>query len=246
MDELAFGNALLRTVEPDLLEQLAPRPRVVLTTRGETLVAHAQTLENVFFPVSGLIGILAETSDGEAVDSALIGREGGVGMFEACGSRHFSGEAVVHVPGEAVRMTASAYRQLFDRSPNLRTAVHRYMEQCIGETRQSLLCTAVHEMDARLSRLILEALDKGRLGDTLPLTQGAMARILGAQRSTVSECLAKLERDGVLTRRRGALQIDDRGALEAEACGCRIAIRSSNDAIWRSDEPACEAVLAAE
>ena len=246
MDEEAFGNALLRTLDGGLLEQIAPRPRLVEVRRGEVLIRHSQDIESVYFPVSGLVGIVAETSDGDAVDSALIGNEGGVGIFEACGSRHFSGEAVVHVPGRAVRMAAQAYRQLFERSAELRTAVHRYVEQCISETRQSLLCTATHEMDARLSRLILEALEKGQLGDTLPLTQGTMARILGAQRSTVSECLAKLERDGMVTRRRGALQVEDRAALEATACSCRAAIRVSNDAIWASDEPACEAVLAAE
>ncbi len=246
MDELGFGNGLLSTLEPGLLERLAPRPRLVAIARGEVLIGHGQALDAVFFPVSGLIGILAETSDGEAVDSGLIGREGGVGIFEACGSRQFSAEAVVHVPGRAVRMAAAAYRQLFELSPNLRTAVHRYVEQCISETRQTLLCTVTHDMDAQLSRLILEALERGHLGDTLPLTQGTMARILGAQRSTISECLARLEREGVLARKRGALQVGDPAALEATACNCRAAIRVSNDAIWRSDEPSCEAVLAAE
>ena len=246
MDERAFGNGLLSTLEPELLEHLSPRPRLVEIARGEILIPHGQALEAVYFPVSGLIGILAETPDGDAVDSALIGKEGGVGIFEACGSRRFSGEAVVHVPGLALRMAAQAYRQLFELSPSLRTAVHRYVEQCINETRQSLLCTATHDMDARLSRLILEAIEKGQLGDTLPLTQGAMASILGAQRSTVAECLARLEREGLVTRKRGALQVENAAALEAEACSCRTAIRVSNDAIWRSEEPACEAVLAAE
>ncbi len=246
MDELAFGNALLRTVEPGLLEGVSPRPRLVSFDRGEVLIRHSQDIESVYFPVSGLIGIVAETADGDAVDSALVGSEGGVGIFEACGSRHFSGEAIVHVPGLAIRLAAQSYRQLFELSADLRTAVHRYVEQCIAETRQSLLCTASHEIDARLSRLILEGIEKGQLGDTLPLTQGTMARILGAQRSTVSECLARLEKDGVVTRRRGALQVEDPAGLERAACSCRAAIRVSSDAIWRSNEPSCEAVLAAE
>jgi CRP-like cAMP-binding protein len=161
MDERAFGNGLLSTLEPELLEHLSPRPRLVEIARGEVLIPHGQALEAVYFPVSGLVGILAETPDGDAVDSALIGKEGGVGIFEACGSRRFSGEAVVHVPGLALRMAAQAYRQLFELSPSLRTAVHRYVEQCINETRQSLLCTATHDMDARLSRLILEANREG-------------------------------------------------------------------------------------
>jgi CRP-like cAMP-binding protein len=246
VEQAAYGNALLRSLEGDALEQITPKPRLVEIERGDVLIGHSQDIESVYFPVSGLVGILAETPDGEAVDSALVGLEGAVGIFEACGSRHFIGEAVVHVPGRAVRMAAQAYRQLFDRSPALRTAVHRYVEQCINETRQSLLCTTMHDMDARLGRLILEAIEKARVGDTLPLTQGTMARILGAQRSTVSEALAKLERDGVLTRGRAALRIDDVAALEATACSCRTAIRISNDAIWSSDEPSCEALLAAE
>jgi CRP-like cAMP-binding protein len=246
MDESFGANALLRAVEPGLIEQLSPRPRLVNTSRNQVLLSQEGALDFVYFPVSGLIGVLAETADGDTQDAALVGPEGGIGIFEACGSRQYTAEALVHVPGRVVRMTASAYRQLFDLSPSLRTAAHRYVEQCISETRQNLVCTSTHDLEARLCRLVLEAVDRGRLGDTLPLTQSVIARMLGAQRTTISEGLARLEKDGLVTRRRGSLLIEDRDSLAALACGCRDALRLTRETIWRNPEPACEAMLAAE
>jgi len=244
--DLFSRNSLLVSVEEPTRSEFLLQAHLVPLETGQVLYSLGDRLTQVYFPVSGLIGILSETPDGEMIDSALVGAEGSVGVFEACGSRQFFAEAAVQVPGEAVRMSAAAYRDLFERSPAIRTAVHRYVEQLMSETRQSVACNSIHDVEARLCRRILEALDKSRLSDELPLTQRTMARMLGAQRTTIAEILARLERDGIVTKRRGVLIVEDRAARERLCCGCRIAVRMTRDAIWAEPEPACEAALAAE
>ena len=246
MDSEVLANELLGAVEPHVRPQFAKHVQMVDLERGEVLFSQGSRLDRVYFLTSGLVGILAETPDGETIDSAIIGREGAVGAFEACGSRQFFAEAVVQVPGRAARMSAVAYRELFDASPSLRTALHRYVEQLMSETRQFIVCNSMHDVEARLCRTILEVLDKSRLETVVPLTQHTLARMLGAQRTTAAETLARLERSGVISKRRGEIEIEDRAAIEALACSCRDAIRHTRAAIQASDEPSCEAAIAAE
>ena len=246
MDSEVLANEMLAAVEPHVRPQFARHVQIVDLQRGDILFSQGSRLDRVYFLLSGLVGILAETPDGETIDSAIIGREGAVGAFEACGSRQFFAEAVVQVPGRAARMSAAAYRELFEASPGIRSAVHRYVEQLMSETRQFMVCNSMHDVEARLCRTIIEVLDKSRMPSVVPLTQHTLARMLGAQRTTAAETLSRLERDGVLSKRRGEIEVLDRAALERLACSCCEAIRETRAAIQASNQPACEAVLAAE
>jgi CRP-like cAMP-binding protein len=245
-EDIYAGNRLLGSVEPELRRQIAMQLQLAELRAGDILYSLGDQVDHVYFPLQGLVGILAETPDGEAIDSALIGREGAIGVFEACGSRQFLAEARVHVPGQAVRISATLYRELFECSPALRDAVHRYVEQLMSEIRQSVVCNSIHDVEARLCRTVLEALDRSGLEDVLPLTQLMMAGMLGSQRSTVAQIVARLVAEGAVATRRGALVINDRAALERLCCGCRISVRVARASIWAAGEQACEAVLAAE
>lgn len=238
-------NALLKAVEPELRLRFNRSLKVLELFRGDVLYRHGEQLDSVYFPLSGLIGILAETTDGDGMNSSIVGREGAVGVFEACGSRKFFAEAAVQVSGAAATMPAASYRALFDASAAIRTAVHRYVEQLMNETRQTVVCSSVHEVEARLSRLILEALDKSGNDDVLPLTQETLARMLGIQRSTVAEMLSRMQREGVLATRRGAVAVEDRLRLEQLSCTCRHSVRNTSAAIWAAEHAACEAAMIA-
>lgn len=243
--EFANANELLRVVEPGVRAAFAGQLRPIELRRDEILYSLGTPLERVYFPVSGLVGIRAETIEGEFIESAIVGREGSIGAFEACGSRRYFAEAVVQVGGRALQMSAAAYRDLFEASPALRTAIHRYVEQLLSETRQSVVCTSLHSVEERLSRTLFEALDKSGFQDTLPLTQQALAQMLGVQRTTVAQIVSRLQRDNILNGRRGAIRVVDRAALERIACSCRASLRQTRDAIANVAAPACEAVIAA-
>jgi CRP-like cAMP-binding protein len=243
--KLFARNALLGAVEPKLRQDVAKRLALTEMARGNVLYSPGKAVDRVFFPVRGLIGIVADTVEGGGMDSAIVGVEGGIGLFEACGSRQFFAEAVVQVDGQAAVMNAGAYRDLFAASPAMRSAIHRYVEQLMNETRQAVVCGALHDLEARLSRLILEALERSGTTDTLAVTQETLARMLGAQRTTVAELLSRLHRLGCLTTRRGAVIVTDRPALEAFACSCRASIVDTRAAIWAAPDDACESALAA-
>lgn len=237
----AFANTLLRAVEPHVLAHFTERLQDFPLSKGDLLHEPGEPVEWVYFPESGLIGVLSETMAGESVESAMVGRDGALGVFEACGSRQSFHRAVVQIPGHARRIRASGYRELFDASSALRTAVHKYVELLLAEARQSVACAALHAVESRLSRTILEALDRSGADTVLPLTQESLAHMLGVQRTTVAVCLSALQRAGVIRSGRGSLEVLDRVGLERAACVCRDTISFMRRDIQRSDAAVCHA-----
>lgn len=80
-----------------------------------------------------------------------------------------------------------------------------------------LVCFVRHAASRRFARWVL-ALMKG--GDTTVMTQTELARLAGLQRTSVCAAMATLQRCGALKVIRGRIVLQDRTALEREACGC--------------------------
>ena len=204
------------------------------------LLRQGDEVEAVYFPEGALIGLISATPSGEAVQTAMVGWDGALGVFEACGSRKSAFLAEVQIPGSAWRMNARAYRDLFGASDALRTHVHKYIELLLTEARQHVACNALHSVESRLSRSILEALERSRDGRVLPVTKDVLAEMIGVQRTTASSSVAGLERAGVLKNSRGAIEVCDKAALEQAACSCREAIQAARREIYGAGEEVCE------
>jgi len=166
--------------------------------------------------------------------------DGALGVFEACGTRQSAFLAEVQVEGSALVMAADDYRRMYEASEALRTAVHKYVEILLTEARQFVACNALHSVEARLCRSVLEALERSRDGRTLPATQEVLAQMLGVQRTTVTAAISRLQASGSLRSTRGALEVLDAGALERAACCCRDTLRMARSEIYASGEAACD------
>jgi CRP-like cAMP-binding protein len=232
---------VLRAVELPVRAKFEARFELIPLEKGQVLQETGDGVEWVWFPETGLIGLATETSGGESAQCATVGYDSAVGVFEACGSRRVFHRAQVQVPGKAWRARAATYRELFDQSEGLRTAVHKLVEVLLAESRQYVACNALHSLQSRLARLLSDVQDKAQCGDTLPLTQDALAQMLGVQRTSVALAVASLQKVGVVRRGRGALAISDRQGLEREACSCRDTLTFARDEIYASFDAACEA-----
>jgi len=234
-------NYLLNQVEPEVLAAYEPRFTLVEAPRDQLLQEPGRQVECVWFPETAVLAAGAETSAGETVNVDLIGPEGVFGAFEACGSRHAFARLSVLIPGKVWRLPAQAYRDLFDRSATLRTTVHKHAELVIAEARQFVACNALHTVESRTCRALLDLSDR-RLGDRrLPVTREAIAQILGVQRTTVVGAVASLQRAGLLRSSRRLIEITDVGGLRRASCGCREAIAFARREIHASEQTACEA-----
>jgi hypothetical protein len=70
-------NRLLRRLGADDIAWLLPHLKKVAMTRDAVLHRAREPIEQVYFPLSGMISVLAMMRTGEAIETAVVGREGG-------------------------------------------------------------------------------------------------------------------------------------------------------------------------
>jgi CRP-like cAMP-binding protein len=236
-------NWLLGSIEPGVRARFEPLIRRVDLARGAVLQRAGETVERVYFPQGALIGLISAMPAGDSVQTAMIGRDGALGVFEACGTRQSAFLAEVEVEGPAYAMAAEDYRRLYEASAALRVAVHKYVEILLTEARQFVACNALHSVEARLCRSILEALERSRDGQVLPATQDTLAEMLGVQRTTITATVAHLQAAGAVRSARGQIEVKDRQWLERAACCCRETVRLARAEIYLAEETSCDASL---
>lgn len=234
-------NTILRQLESAVAMRMRGHFEPVAMDRGAVLQHTGTEIDWVWFPETALICVVAESLDGENVTGSMVGRDGVFGAFEACGSRLSYARAVVQIGGEGWRIRAAHYRELYDLSPALRVAMHKYVEALLVEARQLLACTAIHRVEMRMCRVLLEASARSHRSPELTLTQEDLANILGVQRSTIAAASGRLQRAGLVHSGRGSITINDFERLEAAACSCRETIAFARQEINETPDRACEA-----
>jgi CRP-like cAMP-binding protein len=241
---LATSAAVLRSLHPQSnrflaalpagdFALLAPHLRAVPLQHGAMLHEAQDEIEHVYFPQSGMISLVVVMRSGATVETATVGRGGAIGTAAGLGSRHAFGRAVVQLAGTAARIPVSSFQAATDESPTLRALVVRYNDLLIGQIQQSVACNALHSLEARLSRWLLQTHDCVD-GDTLPLTQEFLGQMLGVRRTTVTVAARLLQASGLISYRRGHIHLVDRPGLEGLACECYAAVRRSVDKVFQS------------
>lgn len=233
-------NALIASIEPELWAQFHDHFKPMEFEGGRDLHRPGDEIDLVQFPTTALISLGVETLAGESVKVALLGHEGAVGAFEACGSRQISYRATVQFAGLVWQSPAQTYRALYESSAALRTAVHKYMESLLAEARQHAACNAIHSVENRLARTLLEACDKSD-SLKLPITQQALAELLGVQRTTIAAAISNLQRDGCIRTDRGrGVEVLDYEGLEASTCSCRDSLAFARHDIESRSQETCD------
>jgi CRP-like cAMP-binding protein len=220
-----YANQFLAALPPKELRLLEPDLRLVEYPRGAVLNEAGQQTEDVLFIESGMVSLLTTMSDGAAIENATLGRESIVGVLGALGAHRVSTRAVVQIAATAWRIRGADLRAATDQSRHLRQLVLRSTEQLLAQVQQTAACNALHSAERRLCRWILQARDRVD-SDTILLTQDFLAQMLAVRRPTVTLIAQGLQKAGLISYRRGRIEILDRAGLERQACECLNAIRT--------------------
>lgn len=219
------SNELLRGLSRRDYDALKPYLERIPLKANRVLHHGRAPMEFVYFLEEGLVSVLAEVGGGDLIEVWLVGREGMVGTPAILGvmtSRH---RRIVHLGGSALRMRCEDLARVMDEVPSVRARLLHYAYLVLLQTSQIGACNAKHQVEQRLARWILMADD--RCGaERLPLTQQTLSRMLGVRRATVTQCIASLERRGLIATTRGCVGIVARQKLESAACPCYGMIRN--------------------
>ena len=216
---VASGNSLIDRLAPEEYERLGHLFRPVELQTRQTIHAPGERVTHAFFPVGAVVTNVATMDDGATAETAMIGRDGVVGVGTAAGETSARHWTRVLLPGEALRVETGALREIFEESPGWRDVLLRYYGVLIGQVSRRAVCNARHRLSERFSTWLLMVRDRASSED-FPLTQETVARQLGVRRAGVNECVVALQRLGVLDHRRGHIRVLRADALEESACSC--------------------------
>lgn len=218
----------MKRISADDLTRLQLDLKKVALTRDTVLHRAGAPIEQVYFPLSGMISVLAMMRTGEAIETAIVGREGVVGASVGSNGSKSAGQTVVQIAGSALQVRSNKFADLYKASPSFRILMSDYQTVLMLQAQQSAGCHALHSVEARLSRWLLQSQDVIE-SDTVPLTQEFLSHMLGVQRSSVSLCAHTLQEAGLIRYSRGVITILNREGLKETACECYEVIRGYID-----------------
>jgi CRP-like cAMP-binding protein len=218
-------NRILAMLPQEDLSRLRPHLALVDGKHHQVVHPHGEPTEFAYFPLSGVVSLIATDVDGRGVEMASVGCEGIVGVPGVLSGAGMIGDVVQQVSGLLVRIPVTAVREEIDRRSRLAVLIERYTVALLSQIGQGSLCLRYHPVDVRAARWLLATHDRaGR--DEFVLTQDFLALMLGATRPQVSLAAADLKRAGLINYRYGRVTILDRDGLEGRACGCYGLIRA--------------------
>lgn len=223
-DHYIVRNRILSTLSPEHFELLRPLLSREKLKKNTVINEANRPIDSMYFIESGIVSRIARTSLDGAVEVAVVGQRGLIGVSLLLESQNALHRTIVQIEGEAFKVAARDIADLLNREPEIRRHFLQYVNILIQQKAQVALCNAKHELDMRLARWLMHALDRID-GDELPITHDALASMLGVRRPGVSDALARLESRGIILKARGTLKVLQREALQNASCECYRIIR---------------------
>lgn len=217
------GNRLLSVLPAEDYDVLRQHFEHVPLAAGSILHRPESAIRHIYFPLSGVVVLTASLESGASACIGLLGRDGFLGLSAFLGTGRTTEEAIVQIPGEAVRVPADAAAELLQRAA-VANVLHVYTQARFVETSQSAICNRFHGLRERMARWLLSVHDRVS-GDDLPVTQEVIAAIVGSRRAGVTIALGSLQDSDVIRLSRGRVSVLHRARLEAAACECYDVVR---------------------
>lgn len=233
-------NHLLAALPAAEFDHLSPHLELVHMPLGEALYESGGRLQHVYFPTTSIVSLLYVLEDGASAEIAVVGNEGIIGISLFMGGETTPSRAVVQSEGYGYRLKAQLLKQEFNRAGGRRTGtlqllLLRYTQALITQMTQTAVCNRHHTVEQQLCRWLLLSLDRLST-NSLTMTQGLIANMLGVRREGVTEAAGNLQRAGLIRYKRGHIEVLDRPGLEQTVCECYAVVKKEFDRLL-SDIP---------
>ncbi len=225
-------NRLLGALPPAEYELLALHLQPYRHELKQVVHQAYEPVTRVYFPQTGMISQLILTEEGDAIEVAVIGHEGMLGLTAVLGGGPEPYESLCQMSGDGVFISAERFRETVTDGSFLQRLLQRYTQAMLLTTSQGAACNRVHAMEERCARWLLQMQDRA-MTDTFPLTHEFLAYMLGVRRATVTLAAQALQNAGLINYVRGQVTVCQRGGLEVAACSCYAVIRDGNEAVFQ-------------
>jgi CRP-like cAMP-binding protein len=218
-NEEVRGNRLLGAMSAASRARIEPHLEPIALELGEVVCEAGGILKHAYFPQGVVLSLLTVLENGSAIETANIGREGAFGLFAAMYSRVSFNRCLIQFEGGMVRCPIDLLRSEFEHSEHVRNLFVSYSETLLSQVQQTVACNALHSTEERMCRWLLMMHDRAQ-GEALPYTHEFLSHMLGANRKSVTLAAQSLQTAGLISYRRGKIQVVNRIGLEQASCEC--------------------------
>ncbi len=213
-----FNRVLAALTQGDHLPWTEQLEQVELPARHELHPQGASAL-HVHFPTSALVVLTQSSAIGSEAPVALVGNDGVLGLAALMGTGPETSRAVVVHPGSAWRLPITALHTGGPKATQVVKAAVGHLFSLASQISQTAYCQQNHNLEQRLSRWLLTALDR-LPGHGVAIDQKALAPLLGVSVEALAPAVQRLAAVGALACEPGRLVVPDRSLLQTHSCGC--------------------------
>lgn len=205
-------NHLLSILPDDVFERLLPNLELISMPLGQVLYESGGQLQHVYFPTSAILSLHYIMESGASAEIAGVGNEGVLGISLFMGGNTTPSRATVQTAGSGYRMKGRLMMDEFNRAGPMMRLLLRYTQALMTHMSQTAVCNRHHTVEQQLCRWLLLTLDR-LPSNELTMTQELIAGMLGVRRESITETAVMLQREGLISYRRGHITVVDRAGL---------------------------------
>lgn len=209
-----LNNQLLASLKPETQQTLLPLFKEVTLDAGSIPGSPGSENRYAYFPTSCIISTVNREADGAMMATAMIGREGMVGINFILGDIGTPLNALTQQSGIAYQLLATDLITSFHSLPDFQKVLLGYTVTLIEQISLNALYNRHFHIDQLLCRWILLSLDRLNT-DTLAITHESISHLLGVRREGVTEAISSLRLKGAIESRRGQIKVLDKSLLKA-------------------------------
>jgi CRP-like cAMP-binding protein len=214
-------NRILAALPQDVFSALTERASIVSLAHWRVLQEVGEPVREALFPHGSLISLVLPMEDGRAVETAAVGSEGYLGFWAVLGGDDRAlCRAVVRTAGTATRLSIDNLLTISQAYHPLNDLLLRFSKVLLKQSIQSAACNGLHRLESRCARCLLHAHDRAGREDVVPMSQAALAVMLGVRRQTLSAVTKSFQARGIVRLEPGCVRILDRAGLETVSCEC--------------------------
>lgn len=225
-------NRLLASLSADAFASIRPFLQSAPLKLGAVLADAGGAIQRVWFPHSGVISLVVELTEGEMIETAMVGRDGVLNASSALDGKVSLNKAIVQLAGIASVIEVGPLRAFANGNELFRSLLIRHEQVLFAQSQQSAACNASHSVESRMCRWLLRMRDLAD-SDDLTLTQDFLAQMLGVRRPSVTIVANTLQQAGFIRYRRGNIRILDVAGLQEASCECYATVKAHYDRLLK-------------
>jgi CRP-like cAMP-binding protein len=157
---LAANNVLLAQLDAPARSHLLSGAEEVPLALSQVLWQPGEPIAYVYFLTRGFVCLIAMGPPPSGLETAMIGREGMVGIQAVLGSDRTPFRAVLQGEGRAWRVAMGVFQHHLDCHPGTKRLLDRYATFRLNQLATLAQCLCHHEVGPRLARWLLMSQDR--------------------------------------------------------------------------------------